>query len=132
MQILQGVIYMSLRHIPPELIRHAILNLERIYKKGYRYKKAGVILMGLVPQSQIQLNLLHTARPYSRDKALMSSVDNINTQWGSNTVRYASFGIKQPRQMRRSMLSNRFTTNWDEILKVKASFPIKFDSEAST
>ena len=35
--------------------------------------------MGLVPQSQIQLNLLHTARPYSRDKALMSSVDTINT-----------------------------------------------------
>ncbi|HLE25213.1 MAG TPA: DUF4113 domain-containing protein, partial [Thermodesulfobacteriota bacterium] len=53
-------------------------------------------------------------------------------QWGSNTVRYASCGIKQPRQMRRPMLSNRFTTNWDEILKVKASFPIKFDSEAST
>jgi len=87
----------------PELIKYAQLNLERIYKKGYRYNKAGVVLMGLVPNNQVQLNLLQPARPYSRDNALMDSVDLINTQWGSNTIRYASCGIKQPWQMRRAI-----------------------------
>ena len=107
----------------PELIRYAIANLERIYKQGYRYKRAGVVLMGLVPQEQIQLNLLHPARPYNRDNALMNSVDRINSHWGSDTIRLAACGIKQAWQMRRSRLSRRFTTNWNELQNVKASFP---------
>ena len=117
----------------PELIRYAIANLERIYKQGYRYKRAGVVLMGLVPQDQIQLNLLHSARPYSRDKALMNSIDSINSHWGSDTIRLAASGIKQAWQMRRARLSRRFTTNWNELQNVKASFPafINYNGQVS-
>ncbi len=107
----------------PELIKYALLNLERIYKKGYRYNRAGVMLMGLVPQDQIQLSLLRSARPISRDRVIMGSVDSINSQWGSNTIGYASSGIKKPWQMRRARLSHRYTTNWNELLQVKASLP---------
>lgn len=110
----------------PELIRYAIANLERIYKQGYRYKRAGVVLMGLVPQDQIQLSLMHSARPYSRDKALMNSIDRINSHWGSDAIRFAACGIKQAWQMRRARLSRRFTTNWNELQNVKASFPTYF------
>jgi DNA polymerase V len=79
--------------------------------------------MGLVPQGQIQLSLLRSPRHITRDRAIMGSVDSINSQWGSNTIGYASSGIKKPWQMRRARLSHRYTTNWNEILNVKASFP---------
>src|SRR3972149_5344414 len=103
----------------PLLIKYALSNLERIYKEGYRYTKAGVMLMGIMPEDQVQLNLLVPARPIEKDREIMKAVDKINVGWGSNTVKYASSGIEQQWRMRRARLSQRYTTNWDEMLVVK-------------
>ncbi|MGH7909534.1 MAG: Y-family DNA polymerase [Thermodesulfobacteriota bacterium] len=103
----------------PLLIKYALNNLERIHKEGYRFVKAGVMLMGIVPEDQVQLSLLDPVRPIERDRALMKAVDKINTSWGSNTVKYASSGLDQEWRMRRAKLSPRYTTNWEEVLVVK-------------
>ncbi|MGH7799351.1 MAG: DUF4113 domain-containing protein [Thermodesulfobacteriota bacterium] len=103
----------------PLLIKYALNNLERIYKEGYRFVKVGVMLMGIVPEDQVQLNLLEPVRPIERDRAIMKAVDKINVSWGSNTVKYASSGLEQEWRMRRAKLSPRYTTNWEEVLVVK-------------
>lgn len=77
------------------------------------------MLMGIVPEDQVQLNLLEPVRPIERDRAIMKAVDKINVSWGSNTVKYASSGLEQEWRMRRAKLSPRYTTNWEEVLVVK-------------
>lgn len=107
----------------PELISHVHNGLERIYRAGYRYKKAGVMLTDIVPEGEVQLNLLAPCNSYNRNRALMRAVDGINARWGSAALRYAAAGVKQRWQMRRSKLSNRYTTQWSELPVARASFP---------
>ena len=108
----------------PELIHYANTNLERIYRPGYRYKKVGIMLLEIIPEEDAQLNLFIPSGDTRRKRALMQAVDRINAQWGRNTVYYAAEGNGKPWQMRRSYLSNRYTTEWQEIPLVKASFPL--------
>ncbi len=99
----------------PDLIHLSHQLLERIYRPGYRYQKTGVIFTGLVPEDRIQLNLFTPASSLDRNQELMHTVDRINGRWGSNTIFFAAAGIKQPWRMRRSMVSPRYTTCWDEL-----------------
>ncbi|MGE5446360.1 MAG: Y-family DNA polymerase [Ignavibacteriales bacterium] len=113
------------RHLPeptsctPLLIKYATACLERIYREGYRFIKAGVVLMDIIPEDQIQLNLFVPRRLIVKDRALMKAVDRTNRKWGSETIRYGSSGLEQQWRMKRARLSPRYTTNWDEILVVK-------------
>lgn len=103
----------------PMLIKYALHLLKRIYKDGYGYKKAGVALMDLVPADEAQLNLF-VKFDYTKHGQLMKAMDSINSRWGSETVRSGVSGYERPWGMRRARISNRFTTNWDEVLKVRA------------
>jgi DNA polymerase V len=104
-----------------DLTRYALYGLDRIYKPGYRYKKAGVILEGLQPDDYIQLNCFipydHVIR--KRENALMKAVDKMSFKWGRGAVFLASEGVKKKWSMKRSLLSKRFTTCFDELLEVK-------------
>ena len=105
----------------PELISYAHDRLEAIYRPGYKYKKAGVFLTEIVPWDMIQLNLLKQDYMHERNKDIMRLVDNINARWGPDTVRYAAEGMRRSWQMRRCLLSPRYTTQWSEIPVVKTS-----------
>lgn len=102
----------------PDFIKAAKEILRSIYKPGIRYIKAGVMLSGIVPCGSFQYciddNNDHNAR-----NSLMKAVDSLNSRNGRDTVRYASSGIKQEWQMKMSYRSDRYTTNWAELLKVK-------------
>ncbi len=102
-----------------ELIAYALAGAEHIYQDGYRYKKAGVLFTGLVPEHQIQMHLFDT-RDRERSKALMRTVDHINAQMGSGALQYAVSGFHPNWQMRRSRMSPRYTTKWDELVVVRA------------
>lgn len=104
----------------PELISFAQGLLGRIFREGYAYKKLGVLLMGIVPEGEIQLNLFRPAAGDARRTRLMESVDRLNGRWGRGTMQFAAAGIEKPWSMRRAHVSPRFTTNWDEIPVVKA------------
>ena len=98
-----------------ELIAYALVGIEHIYEEGYRYKKAGVLCTGLVPAHQIQMNLFDT-RDRERARKLMTTIDHINTQIGTGAIQYAVAGFKPRWQMRRSRMSPRYTTRWDELV----------------
>jgi DNA polymerase V len=99
-----------------ELIRAAILSIEKLYRRGYQFKKCGVILISLVPEDRMQRGLFDNAE---REKAarLMRAIDTINAKVGS-PVRWAVEGTNQPWQVKFLRRSKRFTTSWKELPEV--------------
>ena len=101
-----------------DLIKPAMRIAERIYEEGRTYKKAGVILSGLVPASTIQANLFHSSSQ-NNGKCLMNMVDNINFSMRDDLVKFASSGIKRNWKMRQEYHSPRYTTRWEELCTVQ-------------
>jgi len=106
------------------LIKVALAALKAIYRPGYRYQKAGVLLNGLVPENYEQLHLFHAAAP--RDTSLMKAVDEINKRWGRDTIQSAAVGLVKEWHSRQLKKSPAYTTRWAELPTVKASFPESF------
>ncbi|MBR9845484.1 MAG: Y-family DNA polymerase [Algicola sp.] len=97
--------------------KYATEALKGIYKKGLHYKKAGVILMGLVPKNERQLNLFTTENP--KHKSLMETIDSINEKYESHKIKLGNQDLKRRWKMRQERLSAKYTTNINEILTVK-------------
>jgi len=103
----------------PVLVKYALHLLKRIYRPGYDYKKAGVALTDIVQATESQLNLF-VRFEHSKHVDLMKAMDRINAQWGRDTLRSGAAGITRPWGMKRARLSGRFTTEWGEMLRVRA------------
>lgn len=102
----------------PDLIFYAEELLKKIYKPGYKYKKAGFMLSGIMPEDNVQRSLFGDGNLKKKNR-LMNVLDKINLSWGSGTLSMASSGIQQKWQMKRVYCSPRYTTNWNEIPVVK-------------
>lgn len=94
--------------------------LERIYKPGFVYHKAGVFLTDIVPDDETQQSLMVSADS-EKQLRLMEAIDRINRKHGRHTIRPLAMGFEQKWQMKRSRLSKRYTIRWDELLTVRAS-----------
>jgi len=103
------------------LIKVALASLRTMYRSGYRYQKAGVLLNGLVPECFEQLPLF--AAPPPRAASLMNAVDQINRRWGRDTIQSAAAGLVKEWRFRQLKKSPAYTTRWSELPVVKASFP---------
>ena len=101
-----------------ELIRYALRGVEQIFREGYRYQKAGVILTALVSAHQVQTHLFDQ-HDRERSQKLMAAIDAINREWGSGTVRYAAVGLRPGWRMRCARRSPRYTTRWEELSVVR-------------
>ncbi|MDP9230171.1 MAG: Y-family DNA polymerase [Bacteroidota bacterium] len=103
--------------ITNELIEYAVPQVEKLYKKGSRYLKAGIILSGLVPDNSIQANLFV---PPSKNiqRLLMSTIDNINFSMRDDIVKYVASGLQRNWKMRQELRSPRYTTRWEELAEV--------------
>jgi len=99
------------------LIRLAVGGLERIFRDGFEYKKAGVMLSGLTPRRQHRMLLFGQAQR-RRSERLMSTMDAINQDMGTDVLRYGAAGLRRDWQMKQSHRSSRYTTRWDELLTV--------------
>jgi len=103
----------------PELIKGALKVLKQIYKEGCEYQKAGVMVMNIVSDSSIQLNVFDAKPPeFAKQTSIMSAVDTLNRKYGKNTVKSASLGTKQNWKIKAEMRSPRYTTIWNELLRV--------------
>lgn len=102
-----------------EIIRYALRGLELIFKEGYRYKKAGVMISGIVPQNQVQTNLFDNRR-YAIDAKAMKALDELNRRMGRDTVRVAVQGFGRDWHLRQDRKSRCYTTRWQELLEVEA------------
>ena len=101
-----------------ELAHMATNALKSLYRKGYAYKKAGVILSEISPKTAVQQSLFDTA-DHEKQFRLMQTIDAINRKQGRNTLLLAAQGLEGIK-MNRQHLSQSYTTNWDEILTVKS------------
>ncbi|MFA6119029.1 MAG: Y-family DNA polymerase [Parachlamydiales bacterium] len=102
----------------PNLISHAKNGLKKIYKEGFLYKKAGVILSNFTDESAIQEDFFTNVDDASK-KRLMKTVDEINYKSNKKTVFFGSEGIKKKYKSSSNMRSKNFTTSFDELIKVK-------------
>ena len=103
----------------PTIIKSALHGLDQIYKDGYHYKKAGVMLTGISSGKHKQLSLFGS--DIKESNCLMNAVDYINSKWGRNTMQSASAGFAKPWSMQQSFKSPSYTTSWQELPLVKAS-----------
>ena len=99
-----------------EISKFAVSLLRKIYSKNKLYKKAGVILMGLSPQSNHQFSMFD--KDLEKQKKLMNSIDSIDNKYGLYKVRLASQDQKRIWKMKRQKLSRNYTTEIDEVLIV--------------
>lgn len=104
----------------PELIGIAQAGLHHIFRKGTSYHKTGVVLLGLRPDTDVQLGLFGSNCSQEKRSALMQAVDQINYRYGKRLVSFAASGTRKPWQMKCDQRSKRYTTKWDELLVVKA------------
>ncbi len=100
-----------------ELIKPAVSLVDTLYKKGTSYKKAGVMLSGLVPDSSIQGNLF-LPQAKNCERRLMDMIDNINFSQRDDVLKYAASGTTRDWKMRQELRSPRYTTRWDELFEV--------------
>jgi DNA polymerase V len=92
--------------------------VERIYRPGYDYKRAGVMLSSFCDERNAPMDLF--GRPYvsSRRQRLMKTLDRMNRDLRGGKVFLASEGMGQPWYMRQTRKSARYTTRWNELLEV--------------
>ena len=99
------------------IIQAARKCLGEIYSKGYKYHKAGIILLDIVPATYKQMEMFDTEETQARSQ-LMKTIDTMNATMGQDTIRFAAQGIEHPWARRCENRTPRYTTNWDELVKV--------------
>ena len=112
-----------------DIVKAATEVLHEIYVPGYHYKKAGVIVMGIGPNSPQQLDLFdYDAKDYDKKKRLDAAMDRINKVNGTETVVLGSQQYTKGRGEKAEVFANAIkhdhksknpTTRWSDIIKLK-------------
>lgn len=104
--------------ITQELIKPAVQLVDQLFKKGTIYKKAGVMLSGLVPDSSIQGNLF-VPPAVNNNRHLMNVIDNVNFSMRDDVLKFAATGTSRDWKMRQELRSRRYTTRWEELFEIR-------------
>ncbi len=99
-----------------ELNHYAQIGLKAIFREGYQYKKAGVIVMGLTPNSQTQLSLFEASNP--KHQPLMGVIDKMNSSYGHNKIKFATQSLGRQWKMKQERLSPCFSTKIRDIITI--------------
>ena len=107
-----------------DLSQAALSGLQAIFRPGFRYAKAGVILLDLQPTDLIQEELVFEDDvAYPGVSRLMQALDAVNQRFGRNTVTLASAGLASEEQqwtMKQERRTPGYTTDWDGLALVRA------------
>jgi DNA polymerase V len=99
-----------------KIIAYAKYGLRKVFKTGFKYKKAGVMLIDLVPDTISQLDIFEGGESSKKNNnEVMILLDSINAKFGKKTLFIGAEGVRNAWQMRREMISQRYTTNWKEL-----------------
>ena len=104
-----------------ELVRKALIALECIYKKGYKYQKAGIILSGLKDINFYKKNLFSKINNEEKRTKLMKAIDYTNNKYGQNVLSIAQAGIKKTWNIKRRHSSKIDTACFELLPIVRAS-----------
>ena len=100
-----------------ELTAHAVRLLRQVFRPGIAYKRAGVVLSDLRSKSGVQTDLFDATDRAKLD-SLMKAVDALNDRFGRHRLVTAAEGF-EPFKMNRNHLSQEYTTDWKQIVKIK-------------
>lgn len=100
-----------------ELIKHALFLLRRVYRKGYRYKKVGVMLTDIIPEDHIQFNMFGKLDRPKLD-TLQKTIDRINLRLGKSVIRSAKLGYNRTWRLKQERITPMYTTRTSDILIV--------------
>lgn len=103
----------------PALITAAQSCLDQLLIPGVVYKKVGVIISDIVPDSSMQLSTYAPTPNIDKQTHIMKAIDHVNKKLGRNKVSFAAAGIVQPWKMKQLKKSQCFTTSWHELLEVR-------------
>lgn len=101
-----------------QLTATALWILKKLYKPGYEYHKAGVVLTDISSNSEQQIDLFGYKPQHDKSEKLMSVIDAINTKLGKSTIRLASQGFNSPWKMKQENKSPHYTTRWSDLVFV--------------
>jgi len=102
-----------------EIVKNALTGLDLIYKDGFKYQKAGIILSGLSDSEKG--NSLFKSTKDEKIKSLMQSIDNTNYRYGRSTISLASAGTSKKWSMRRQYSSKIDTADFYCLPKILAN-----------
>ena len=102
-----------------ELINFALRGLNSIFKDGYRFKKAGVIVSEIVPERPLQSDLFDT-RDRQKFNRIMRVMDSLNDSYGKQKVKIAAQGFDRKWKLKNEKLSPCYSTNLGDVVEVKA------------
>jgi DNA polymerase V len=97
------------------LMSAALFRLKRIYRPGYAYKKAGVILTGIDSAAVHQESFFTLHGAGDRSAKLMRVLDQLNQRYGHETISVFSVSKNKPWMMRRENMSSCYTTKWQDV-----------------
>ena len=100
-----------------EIVSKAVQAVKQIFKPTAKFKKAGIMPWGLVPQDQIQLSLFDR-KDTEKEKRLMRAMDSVNIK-KKGTIHFAIEGTDKAWQSKHDHRSAQYTTKWDELPLVK-------------
>lgn len=101
-----------------ELLHYARTGLDHIWRDGYNFKKVGILLLDLIPDSQVQRGLFDEVDRL-RNERLMKAMDAINRSWGGKElVKFAVQGYGRKWKLRQEKLSQCYTTRLDQVLTI--------------
>ncbi len=101
------------------LCRAALNGLQQVYRSGYAYQKAGVMLTEIIAAAARPRTLFDDVAAQQKSAALMETLDHINRRMGSGTVQLLGEGVRKIWAMRRGNVSQRYTTEWGELVVVR-------------
>jgi DNA polymerase V len=101
-----------------EIIAYAMKGLDLVFRENYNYKKTGVIVSDIVPESEVQQSLFDTNNR-SKEAKVMQSLDGLNAQFGKNLVRFAVQGYARNWRLRQEKLSPCYTTRINEVFTIR-------------
>jgi len=99
-----------------EIVQSAVQGLQKIFKEGYHYKRAGVVLMDFISETNLQPSLFFNSDP--RHLSLMQTVDKLNNKFGTHVLKLASQDMRTWK-MKQEHLSPAYTTNLNDVIRVK-------------
>lgn len=99
------------------MTKAAVDAVDRVYRLGFKYSKAEVLLVNLRQKGECTEDLFSISQPVATEK-VMGVLDAINGRWGRGTMRLASVPTNPDSGMRREMMSQSFTTRVDQLWTV--------------
>ena len=103
------------------MVRQTLIALKYIYKKGYKYQKAGIILSGLNDVNIYKKNLFASVNNEEKRIKLMKAIDLMNIKYGRHALSIAQAGLKKKWNIKRQHSSKIDTACFDSLPIVKVA-----------